>query len=84
MWVSNKHIALCCFYAFQSWQRANQEWLAGNIWPMGRLLRTPALSYIYPYPFSSPDPNPNPNSNPTPTLTLTLTLTLNLTLIQLD
>ena len=40
----NEHHCSMCFYVFQSWQRANQEWSAGWIWPMGRLLRTPVLN----------------------------------------
>ena len=43
VWGPNEHYCPLCFYAFRSWQRADQEWLVGRIWPTGCLLRTPDL-----------------------------------------
>ena len=36
----NEHHCPMCFYVFQSWQKANQERSAGQIWSTGLLLRT--------------------------------------------
>ena len=43
----NDHNCPMCFYVFQSWQRADQEWSAGWTWPTGCLLKTPALGFFF-------------------------------------